>query len=308
MKGEYLDCIQSGTGRAPLAAGWSANTIVEGAWPLVAGLLKNDAAMAGILYWAVGAGDPAWDGAAQPPNPDATRLHQEMARQAVPPAAIVYLNADGTPSADPTACIEISIVFAWPEAHQLREFGLFGGQATATADSGRLINYVIHPRIDLAAGANLARRVRFTLKPESGPEWQALPNHWLGEEPARRIDGVGRAFAEALGQAGIVTIRDLSMAEPLDLQIHLPLMRAVELRAKARMALRTAAGIRPLADFSERTPWEVLTTPVQTLLTDSGATPTQIGRLVEQAGALQLTLDNTYLRRLTLGRLAQATG
>ena len=304
MIGQYLDCIQNGNRRVPLAPGWTPNTIVDAAWPLVAGLLKNDTTMAGILYWAVGTGNPSWDVTPQAPGQAVTRLHHEVARLPVPTEAIIYLNPDGTPSVEPTACIEISVTFSWPEARQLREFGLLGGAASETADSGRLINYVIHPRIDLAAGTGLARRVRFTLKPQTGTTPQELSDHWLGNEPARRVDGVGRAFAEALDQAGIITIRDLAAADPLDLQPHLPLMRAVELRAKARLALRTASGMRSAAELDTRTPWEILTTPIQTLLTELDATATEVGRLVEQAGALQLALDNAYLRSMTIGQLS----
>ena len=82
-------------------------------------------------------------------------------------------------------------------------------------------------------------------------------------------------------------------------------MRAVELRAKARMALRTVAGVKPVVELNNLTAWEVLASPAATLIADSGAPADVVLRLQEQAGALQLTLDNRYLRQVTVGRLAR---
>jgi len=42
----------------------------------------------------------------------------------------------------------------------LREFGLFGGDATRTPNSGYLIDYAIHPRVDLTRTMTLTRTVR----------------------------------------------------------------------------------------------------------------------------------------------------
>jgi hypothetical protein len=268
-------------------------------------LLKNDPALAGILYWAVGAGDPGWDTSTATPSPGADRLHLESARIAVDSENIAYLNPDGSVSATPTSCIEIGAVFGWPEDRQLREFGLFGGDASEAANSGTLINYVIHPRIDLNGGANLTRRIRLSIKPDLGPDWLGLPRHWLGLQDVQQIDGVGEVYAQTLRSIGVGTIRELAQIEPVAVRQQLPLMRGVELRAKARMALRTADGIRSINGLNDRSPWDVLTTPLDTLVADTGATPEQVSRLIEQAGALQLALDNNYIRQITIGQLAQ---
>ena len=65
MRGFYQDEVRSKHGDLIFKGGWSCNTIVESAWPLVAGLLKNDPDLSGILFWAVGEGSDGWD-TAQP--------------------------------------------------------------------------------------------------------------------------------------------------------------------------------------------------------------------------------------------------
>jgi hypothetical protein len=85
----------------------------------------------------------------------------------------------------------------------------------------------------------------------------------------------------------------------------LSLVRMAELRAKARMALRTAADLKPLAGLNAMTPSDVLAASTETLIDDAGGAAEAVLRLREQAGALQMTLDNRYLQQVTIGRLAQ---
>jgi hypothetical protein len=303
IRGSYQDTLRDAHGRRVSVSGWWSNTIVNSTWPLVAGLLKNDPDLGGILFWAVGAGDPAWDTTNPSAGPKATRLVDEVDRQAVGSENIVYLNPDGSPTAGPTGCIEVSVVFNWSADRVLREFGLFGGNASTTADSGYLINYVVHARIDMTAGGSLARRLRLTLRPDVGPDWQAVPTHWLGSVAVVHIDGIGSTYAATLQEEQVGTIEDLATMETSALQRALPLMKLVELRAKARMALRTVAGIQPLAGLNDRTAWNILMTAPETLVNDSGASTEQVNCLREQMSALQLTLDNRYLQQVKLGEL-----
>lgn len=305
MRGTYRDVVCDRCGRTIVDSGWRPNTIVDGAWPLFAGLLKNDPSLRGILYWAVGEGLAAWETSTPSAERSAMRLVNEVDRIPVAPEAIVYIGADGRPTGGPTSCIEAAAAFSWEQDQTLREFGLFGGDAAETPGSGLLINHVIHPRIEVAPGRTLTRRLRLTLRPEAGPEWHAVPSHWLGREPVERIDGVGGASAAGLNLAGILTIRALALMTPVHLDSNMPLMRVVELRAKARLALRTAAGLTPVSGLEDRTLWDVLATPSDDLIAASGAAADAVLRLQEQAGAFQLTLDNRYLRQVTVGRMAR---
>jgi hypothetical protein len=307
MQGRYRDTVADRAGR-PLAQGpWRSNAIVDSCWPLLAALLKGEPGMQGILFWAVGAGDPAWDAVLPPPNPQATGLRDEVARVPVKPDDMAFLDAQGHRSASPTPRLELRVRFRWTEPRTLREFGVFGGDATEQAGSGTLLNYVMHPRVDLGAGKQLQRRLRFSFDPQPREAASSAepPAHWLGGREPLVVDGVGAATAAALQGAGVLTVDDLARTEPLKLDGVASLTTRVQLRSRARLLLRVASEMRPAPGFLSRTAWDVLVTPVATLAADAGAPVDEAARLREQVGALELALDHRFLRSLTVGQLAQ---
>jgi hypothetical protein len=129
--------------------------------------MKGHPDIGGILYWAVGEGEKGWDALCPSPNLGDSQLVTEIARQALAPEQIVYLDATNQESETPTRCREITAEFQGTDLasngfQSLREFGLFGGDATEEPDSGFMIDYVIHPRIDLSSEAKLGRKLRLT--------------------------------------------------------------------------------------------------------------------------------------------------
>jgi hypothetical protein len=80
----------------------------------------------------------------------------------VPVLDIVYLDPDtDLVSGTPTRKIEVTVVLLPGEGTgTLREFGLFGGTATASADSGEMVNWISHSRIDKDAALQIQRKVR----------------------------------------------------------------------------------------------------------------------------------------------------
>ena len=88
LKGAYQDVIKSGGAKKRLVLPKRTNAVVYRALDLIAGLLANTSGLRGMLYWAVGTGDSEWDDS--PPTPDqrATRLVNEIYRQAIDPDAI----------------------------------------------------------------------------------------------------------------------------------------------------------------------------------------------------------------------------
>lgn len=168
-----------------------------------------------------------------------------------------------------------------------------------------MINHVIHPRIDLDAGDTLTRRLRLSLRPEVGPEWLEIPRHWLGDASVTNLIGVGATQADALADAGIETIGQLAGAEPTAMTVDLPLGKRVDMRAKARLALRTAAQLSPVSGLLDRTAWHIIVTPTATLAADAGAPEEQVARLRERVSALKPTLRNQFLQSVTIGELAQ---
>lgn len=167
ITGQFRDLIVDEAGRVLYDSGWNNNAIMSGARVLLASLAKG-APAAGVQYWAVGDGIPAWDQV--PPAPtDRTKLQSELDRQPIPGVQIQFWNPQWqTPgqdvaSANPTNVLDIRVEFSTTvEGKVLREFGLFGGNATVAKDSGLLINHKIHPPLQVPKGAKLQRRLVLT--------------------------------------------------------------------------------------------------------------------------------------------------
>lgn len=306
MQGIYQDWVRAGNGRFLSRTPWIANTIVESAWPLLAGLLKGDPALSGILFFAVGDGDAAWDAGRTPASPSSSRLHNEVLRQAVPAKDMTYLDANDQPSRQPTSRIQVTANFTWPDGPQiLREFGLFGGDATGARNSGYLVNYVIHPFLQLRTGSTLTRHLRLNLRSQVGPAWLELPRHWLAATSITRMDGVGQAYLAAFTREGIETIGQLAAAEPTALNITVPLMKRIELWSKARLVVRTAAALLNVPELYDRRAAVILATLPAALAAEVRIPEEVVARLREQVGLLQTALDSDYLQRITIGELAQ---
>lgn len=140
------------------------NLVVNSCSILIASLMKRQAGFSGIGFWAVGSGLAGWSNNT-PPSPVAgdTRLVTEIFRKAVGTSDIAYLDVSNNETASPTSRIQIKVTFMENEANgDLREFGLFGGTATATVNSGQMINYKTHGLIFKTSGMKLERILRLT--------------------------------------------------------------------------------------------------------------------------------------------------
>lgn len=319
IQGRYRDSVRGSDGCLLRQGDWASNSIAAPAWPLVAGLLKRDARAHGILYGAVGAGDKRWNRRPPFPDPKRTRLEQERARAPVGPEDMCFLAPGGAESLEPTKVLQIRFRISFPDRRvDLREFGLFGGLATAIADSGSLINHVVHPELHLRAGQVLERTVRLTLgatgddkEPERGPVVRipidvgdGLPDldHPMAGEPVEILSGAGRELADLLQGQGIATIGQLAAAETGGLPAP-----ARPAQARARLGLGVLAQIKPVPDLAALPVALVLETPAkeltQRLASDShGGTPREIRVLQEQLRMLDLVFGKS-LSPFTLGRL-----
>lgn len=138
------------------------NTVVDDCSRLIASLMKGQVGHKGITYWAVGSGAGSWDNA-NPPAPTVgdTKLVNETFRKAVLDTDIVFLDANDAETQAVTNKIQIKLVFNEDEANgELREFGLYGGNATATKGSGIMINRKTHGLIYKTSGMQLERTIR----------------------------------------------------------------------------------------------------------------------------------------------------
>lgn len=158
--GEYFDQDLT-TGE--VIHNWKKNLIVLDFGRLLAALSKGHAGIAGIQYWEVGSGDAVWDTTPVNPQVGDTELLNPHTRV---PVTIYFLNESNARITDPaviTNKIEMEAMFDEGVATgALREFGVFGGDATSALGSGIMCDRVIHPVINKPDNMALLRKLRFT--------------------------------------------------------------------------------------------------------------------------------------------------
>jgi len=91
-------------------------------------------------------------------------LTTEYFRKAIAQPSIVYIDpiTDISTGGVVSSKLEITVTLATTEANgSLREFGMFGGTATSTADSGQMVNWISHSRIDKDSSLEIERKIRF---------------------------------------------------------------------------------------------------------------------------------------------------
>lgn len=309
ISGRYRDVLINQGGRLTARTPWRCNTIVDAAWPLVAGLLRSEAGLHGILYCAVGAGDPAWDVHPATAGPGTTRLARELTRVPVAPGDLTYVDGQGRAATGPTSRLEAVITLPGPASEvTLREFGLFGGDATAAANSGYLINYVIHAALALRPGNKLVRRVRLSFRPATpgtGGDTLGVPRHAIGTLPATALDGVGPQIGAALERAGAPTVRAVAQLAAGATAGDLSTTRIVELRAKARLAVRTGAALPAITSLDGYEAHALLAAAPASLSAETGVPLDTVDGLQDLLARLQLALDARTLRRMTLKQLRE---
>ena len=130
------------------------NLITIGFGLLVASLLKGDATFGlPLSQWAVGTGEgDFWDDLSVEARQaksifSLTQLYTETARETVTTVFIDANNDEVSPG--PTNRIEVRATFGPDVVGPLREFGIFGGPATAVANTGLMIDHKAHTAINL---------------------------------------------------------------------------------------------------------------------------------------------------------------
>jgi len=136
-----------------------ADDVQVGLLDLVTGLLRNRPDLRGIRYLALGTGDSAWDAAPPQGDPAAAAMKNEVAR--IP--LVLHENLEYDPD---TREVVVRTDVPFDRANViLREFGLFGGEATDARDSGTLLHWQVHPKIDKTRPIHLKRGFRLQLDP-----------------------------------------------------------------------------------------------------------------------------------------------
>lgn len=140
------------------------NLVVNSFLNLVMCLLKQHSGYSGIQYWAIGSGASSWDTTTPTPEIGATRLTAEIGRVPISASEIAFLDTDYNVVSTPTNILQISHTFGTTDCNGTwREFGIFGGNATASLNSGLMINKRHHAVITKTEEMTIERIMRFTL-------------------------------------------------------------------------------------------------------------------------------------------------
>ncbi len=306
IQGCYRDQLFDNSTKLVQDCGWRSNQIVNDCNRLLAALMKGHGNLAGVLYLAVGEGLPQWDGDVPQPSPTASHLTNELVRRALKPADIIFLDNSNQPSHTPTSRLEINCQFTGEDFSQnrvqpLREFGLFGGDASEAADSGFMINLIIHPRIDLTNNTTLNRTLRLDFA-QGVVQVEELAT--VGTTlPLQSIDGVGEAYAASLANYGVHSVGDLAEINPLMPVATVPAVKLREFRAKARMVLGFSANLAPFTELAHYNVSDLLKESPEVLaglIQEAMVTPQMVADLQEELMPLQLALDDRQLKSMTL--------
>lgn len=140
------------------------NLVVNSFLNLVMCLLKQQSGYSGVQYWAVGSGASSWDSNMPTPELTATRLTAEIGRVPITADELAFLDQDYRVVSIPTNILQISHTFGADDCNGVwREFGIFGGNATAVLNSGLMINKRHHSVITKTEEMSIERIMRFTL-------------------------------------------------------------------------------------------------------------------------------------------------
>ena len=123
---------------------WQPNLIVDASGLLLSALCKGESGYGGFQYLAVGSGQESWDTEGVPdPSPSQTQLVNELARAVV---EITFLDESNEPTVTVTNKLEVAGAFASgvAESAPWREWGIFGGNATSSPNSGIMVDYATH--------------------------------------------------------------------------------------------------------------------------------------------------------------------
>ena len=319
MNGRYQDRLYA-SDRLIAESGWRSNLIVDSAAEVLASLLARDRGAGTGLWWAVGAGDPAWDAALPEPDPATRALVAPTTRVEILPAQMRYLDGSGQPSAKVTPTLEIAAVFPNLRGKAplvLREFGL--QWAVDGSRGGTLLNYVAHAALSVPAMGRLERTLRISFQnltrvvsPRASLDWLDVPNIPFARRPALLLDGMGATRYAALTRSRVAsTLGELAASSLDDLVRKVPDRTNpwATLRARARLLLRLISEDLSATSGARATLLSDLASPSSpTVITTRALGSAAERRVSEQVSAIYSLLDhaNTTVAGLTLGGLFEA--
>lgn len=303
LQGYFHDVLTRKDGSRTLSP-WQSNLIVRNCNTLLSMLMKGHEETRGILYLALGEGEGSWDASRPIPLLTDTQLTNEVYRKPILADQIVYLNDDSEPVDYPTTLLAITVEVKGEEvvisgSQPLREFGLFGGDATDEANSGYLINHVTHDRYDLTPELTLNRKIRLNFT--GGVISQEEITGFGATFPVISIDGVGEGYANDLTAAGIQTLDNLFNINPLLPIGNIPLVKLREFHTKAKLVISIKVTLAPFVEFADYSISDLLTRKPDQLVDEVNSrdlSVEMVSLLQAELALLQVALDDSYLQKI----------
>lgn len=168
VHGEWFDVFRFTDGRKTAGPHgdfrWRPNQIQNSFATLLAIWARGEVGYTRINHMALGEGLVSWD-AVPPAQPYSQAvLTTETFRKVIPQADVVFIdpNTNLPTGGVPSNKLKITSMIGGGEANglSLREFGLFGGAATLAFNSGEMVNWVTHARIDKDNTFEIDRTIR----------------------------------------------------------------------------------------------------------------------------------------------------
>ncbi len=309
LQGNFQDVFTHKDGTRLMKSPWQSNLIVRQCNTLLSMLMKGHKETRGILYLALGEGETSWDVSRPVPLLTDRQLTNEVYRKPIPVDQIIYHNEAGRSVDDPTAFLGITVEVRGEElvttgSQPLREFGLFGGNATDRANSGYMINHVVHERYDLTPELTLTRALNLIFT--GGVISREEISGFGAAFPTLSIDGVGKGYGDDLAAEGIQTIGDLLKIDPLLPIGNIPLVKLRELQAKASLVMTLKVTVAPFVQLSHYTISNLLIQGPEDIVSEIESpdfTAEMVGQLQEELALLQVALDNAQLKKILFADL-----
>jgi hypothetical protein len=168
MNGEVFDILTHSDGSQEMFY-LGENLIVNGAYFLIAALLKQHAGIGGITHMDFGNGDASWDVDLTIPALVKTIDVLFGTKVVHIPTTIVFISDVGTETTAVTRKIELRATVTDTDMtdgtiQPIREIGCRGGNADPTAASSYLFNFkIVRPLYQLTTSESLERRFRITI-------------------------------------------------------------------------------------------------------------------------------------------------
>lgn len=162
VDGQFKDIIRVG-GKVVEETPWNHNIVVTSVTTLIAALIAGKISDH-KLYWAVGSGSESWDTTEVPATVNDTSLTNEIGRKLIESESIEFYDAANKPlTTGMSNRLHITALFSEDECNgDWREFGIFGGSATTTSDSGIMIDNKRHKHIAKTTDTVIERHLILT--------------------------------------------------------------------------------------------------------------------------------------------------